>query len=165
MFDYFKKKIAKKEQKQHLEYLKDYYHSLDSIPYSEMFRALREEGHMKSLQEMQDSNLLTSDIISIWNEMKEEMFLMSLDIEKIKKLYDMNLMYFVSYEMYERWSTRLRRFLKELCGLDSINSFQVVSGVGQLYFINPFGKEVDSSHDSALKAELEDYFRKAGWHY
>lgn len=165
MFDFLKKRRAKKKQQKHLDYLKDYYASLDSIPYSEMFRALREEGQMKSLRELQDANQLTSDIRYIWDDMKEEMLLMSLDLKVTRKLYDMNLVYFVSCDMYERWHRRLRRFLSELAKLDTINDFGSINNVGQLYFLNPFDKAVDTSHDDEIDAELKEFFKKAGVPY
>ena len=135
------------------------------LDYEEMFRALREEGQIKSLRELEETNQLTPEIRYIWDVIKKETFLMSMDVKNLRKLYDMDLMYFVPWNMYEKWHGRLRNFLDKLAKLDPINDFGIINNDGQLYFLNPFGKKVDTSHDAEIEAELKEFFKKVGEDY
>lgn len=131
-----------------------------NTPHEEMFRALREEGCIVSMQELWEINQLTPKVIHIWNETVKEMFLLSSNPEKIRLLADIKHVYFITYEQYDNWEDKLKIYLDTLAGLNTLNSFAIINSSGCLRFLNPLGEPIDDSHDDVIMSMFNNFFKK-----
>ena len=135
--------------------------NLRNTSHEEMFKALREEGGIVSIEELSKTNQLTTEILSIWDETIKEMFLLSLDPEKVRLCCDTSHLYFITHTQYNNWDYRLKIFMDTLACLNSLNSLSIVNSIGCLIYLNPLGEPVDDSHDEAIRKMFEDFGKKA----
>lgn len=126
-----------------------------------MFNALREECDIMSIKELLETNRLTPEILSIWEQTIEEVFLLSLSPEKVRWLCDIKHLYFITHKQYNNWDRSLKFFMDTLAGLNSLNSFSCVNPIGCLIFLNPLGEPIDHSHDEAIRKIFENFYKKS----
>lgn len=133
---------------------------LAETPREEMFKILRKKGGIKSLKELQEANQLTSRIQQIWDLTKDDMLELSMDLQKMRLLYDTSHLYFIKYKTYESWDRDLQYFLIALAKLNDLNTFSEINKLGCLYYLNPLDEAVDTSNDGKIKAQIEDLYDK-----
>ena len=154
LFNFFRKLFTRRGRKES-PCIKQ---NLRKTPHEEMFKSLRKEGGIKSIHELWETKQLSPEILNIWEQTIDEMFLISLNFDKIRKLCDTKHLYFVPHNLYDNWDDRLKFFMKTLAGLDSLNSFSIINPFGSIIFLNPLGEPIDTSHDEAIKNFLLNFF-------
>lgn len=161
MKNFFRERKERKEREIAQQKRREEKQKLRNTPHKEMFKTLREEGGIVSIKELWETNRLTPEILSIWDQTIEEIFLLSLNPEKVRWLCDTKHLYFIPYKQYEGWDLRLKIFMNTLGGLNSLNSFSIVNDIGSLIYLNPLGEPIDHSHDEAIREIFEDFWKKA----
>ncbi len=159
MFTYFRNLREEKKRKEVAEEIarkrKEWYENLDKIPREEMFRVLREKGGIQSLKELQETKNLSRQIKEIWQMTIDDMTELSLNLKKVRRLYDTRHVYFIPHDLYESWDKETQYFLGVLANLDELNSFYVVNSLGRIYVLNPLDEPVSTANDSRIKSDIQ----------